>query len=262
MYNIYDELNKMIDYIEEHILENIDIKVLTKITGLNINTLKSVFSCLTGISITDYIRLRRLTLSVSDILKGKSITEVSYKYLYNSPSSYNRAFKKYEGITPKEIKSNTSKLKLFNKIIFKENIKNYNIDYKIYKNKEFNLYGISKKIDFESRTKDIPEFWKEVKNKYEEFNSNKRYGFLDESNNNEILYFCLLEKKFKSSKKINIPKCNYFAIKIDDFKSQSIINNINKCLDEYIKSLNYKILDMANIEIYYDNYIEILIPIT
>lgn len=260
MYNIYSELNKITNYIEENILEKITISELAHLIGLNESTLKNVFSCLTGISINEYIRLRRLSLSVTDILNGKSITSVSYKYLYNSPSSYNRAFKKFQGITPKDLK-NTKELKLFNKIVFKESIKDYNIDYKIYKNKEFNLYFIAKKVNYNNRTKEIPDFWKEVKSKYPEFINNRRYGFLDKSSS-DVYYYCLLEKKFNDSKKINIKKCNYFAIKTTNFESKDIIDNINKGIKEYIKSLNYKLLDIPRIEVYYDDFVEILVPIT
>lgn len=261
MYNIYSELNKITDYIENHILDKITISQLAHLVGLNENTLKNIFSCLTGISINEYIRLRRLSLSVTDILNGESITNVSYKYLYNSPSSYNRAFKKFEGITPKDLKKNNKELKLFNKIVFKESIKNYNIEYKIYKNKEFNLYFVAKQIDFNNRTKEIPDFWKEVKSKHHEFINNIRYGFLD-MNNKEIYYYCLLDKKFNNAKILNIKKCNYFAIKTTSFESKTIIDNINKGIKEYVKSLNYKLLNLPNIEVYYDDFVEILIPIT
>lgn len=261
MYNIYKELNKITEYIEKHIFEKITITEIAHLAGLNENTLKSIFNCLTGITINEYIRLRRLSLSVTDILNGETITDVSYKYLYNSPSSYNRAFKNFEGITPKDLKKSKTKLKLFNKITFNENIKNYNIDYQIYKNREFKLYYISKKVDYNNRNKEIPEFWKEVKQKYPEFIRNKRYGFLEE-NNGEVYYYCLLEKEFKDSKTLNIKKCNYFAIKTTSFESKDIIENINKGIKEYIKSLNYKLLKLPIIEVYYKDFVEILIPIT
>lgn len=261
MYNIYKELNKITEYIEKHIFEKITITELAHLAGLNENTLKSIFNCLTGITINEYIRLRRLSLSVTDILNGETITDVSYKYLYNSPSSYNRAFKNFEGITPKDLKKSKTKLKLFNKITFNENIKNYNIDYQIYKNREFKLYYISKKVDYNNRNKEIPEFWKEVKQKYPEFIRNKRYGFLEE-NNGEVYYYCLLEKEFKDSKTLNIKKCNYFAIKTTSFESKDIIKNIDKGIKEYIKSLNYKLLKLPIIEVYYKDFVEILIPIT
>lgn len=261
MYNIYSELNKITDYIEDHILDKMTISSLAHLIGLNDNTLKNVFSCLTGISINEYIRLRRLSLSVTDILNGESITSISYKYLYNSPSSYNRAFKKFEGITPKDVKKNNKELKLFNKIVFKETLKNYNIDYKIYKNKEFSLYFVNKKVDFNNRTKEIPDFWEEVKSDYPIFTNHKRFGFLD-NNNKPVYYYCLLEKKFGNAKILNIKKCNYFAIKTNSFESIDIIQNINKGIKEYVKSLNYKLLNLPNIEVYYKDYVEILIPIT
>lgn len=187
MYDIYSELNRITDYIEDHILDKITISELANLIGVNNNTLKNVFNYLTGTTISEYIRLRRLSLSVTDILNGESITSVSYKYLYNSPSSYNRAFKKFEGITPKDLKNN-KELKLFNKIVFKESIKDYNIDYKIYKNKEFNLYFVAKKVNYNNRSKEIPDFWKEVKSKYPEFTTNnKRYGFLDKKRRSILL---------------------------------------------------------------------------
>ena len=259
MYNIYNELNKITEYIENHILEEIDISFLAHSIGLNENTFKSVFNCLTGISINKYIRLRRLSLSVTDILNGESITNISYKYLYNSPSSYNRAFKSFEGITPKDLKNYHKELKLYNRIVFKENIKDYNIDYKIYKNRKFELYYISKEINYSNKSTEISEFWKEVKSHYPEFINNKRYGFFDI---NETRYYCLLNNKFKNSKMINIKKCNYFSIKTTSFESRKIIENINKGINEYIKSLNYHILKLPVIEVYYDNFVELLIPIT
>ncbi len=68
MYNIYDELNKIIDYIESHITEEINIKKLAKLIGQNEMVLKNIFTCLTGISISEYIRFRRLSLAVNDII--------------------------------------------------------------------------------------------------------------------------------------------------------------------------------------------------
>ena len=79
MYNIYEELNKITEYIEKHMLEKITIKELAHLVGLNENTLKSIFSCLTGITINEYIRLRRLSLSVTDILNGESLNSFSSK---------------------------------------------------------------------------------------------------------------------------------------------------------------------------------------
>lgn len=259
MYNIYKELNKVIEYIEENILEDIDINYLAHLSGLNINILKNIFTCLTGISIHEYIRYRRLSLATSDILNGESITDVALKYHYSSLSSFTRSYKNFSGIAPKEIRKNNN-LKMFNKIIFKENINDYNLEYKI-KNMEFNLYGISKIIPKEDSFKYTKPFWEEVKTKYSEFNDGIRYGFLFH-NNEYAEYFCLLDRKFKDSKKITIPNQKYFIYTIPNKSSQFISKNIKKGIMEYIESLNYTYVDKPTMEIYKDNEVAIYIPIT
>lgn len=260
MYNIYSELNKMIDFIEDNILEEISVASLAKMIGLNVSMLKNIFTCLTGISIYDYIRYRRLSLAAKDIENKESITNVSYKYLYNSLSSFNRAFKSFHGFSPSEIKRGEKTLKVFNKIVFKEKIKNYNLDYKIYRELEFELYYVSRVISKEKLCEEITKFWQEIKQMYSEFQNKKRIGFLDLANSLE--YYCALEHSFKNSKEMLIPKTNYFAYKVRSFKPEYISNSIKIGIDEYIKSLNYNKLNQPDIEIYYDDYVEILIPIT
>ena len=259
MYNIYKELNKVIEYIEENIIEDIDINYLAHLSGLNINMLKNIFTCLAGISIPEYIRYRRLSLATCDILKGESITDVAFKYHYSSLSSFTRSYKNFSGYSPKEIRKNNN-LKMFNKIIFKENINDYNLEYRI-KNVEFNLYGISKKIPREDSFKYTKPFWEEVKKNYPEFNKGIRYGFLYR-NNDYAEYFCLLDRKFKDSKTINIPNQKYFIYTIPNESSHFISKNINKGIMEYIESLNYTYVDKPTMEIYNANEVEIYIPIT
>ncbi len=258
MYNIYKELNQVINYIEKNILEDIDIHYLAHQSGLSISMLKNIFTCLTGISIQEYIRYRRLSLATRDILNGTSITDVALKYHYSTLSSFTRAYKNFTGISPKEIK-NAHHLKLFNRIIFKEQINNYNLEYEI-KSLEFNLYGISQKMPIEGRQKYIKCFWDEVKNKYPAFNEGVRYGYLFR-NKEYAEYFCLLDSPFPHSRKINITKQKYFIYKIPNTSSNFISQSIKKGIVEYIKSLNYVYVDKPTIEIYKDEEVEIYIPI-
>lgn len=261
MYNIYKELNRLIDYIEENIYDDIEITYLAHICGLNTNTLKNIFSCLTGISIQEYIRYRRLSLATKDILNGESITDVALKYQYSSLSSFTRAYKNYAGYSPKEIKNNSS-LKLFNKIYFKETINDYNLEYEI-KTVEFNLYAISKILSKEGYLNDIKPFWDEVKKEHKEFREHIRYGYLFRKGT-YAEYFCLLKEPFKESKPINIPKQKYFIYKIPNSSSKFISESIKKGIFEYIKSLNYTYIDKPTIEEYNDsdNTVSIYISIT
>ena len=51
----FDKLNKMIDYIEANLDEEIDDNKLSKITNTNIFILERIFMFLTNMNITEYI---------------------------------------------------------------------------------------------------------------------------------------------------------------------------------------------------------------
>ena len=62
--NLYDNLNKMMAYIEEHIEEKIERNVLAKFLGCSAYTPQRIFSMMTGFTVSDYIRRRRMSLAV------------------------------------------------------------------------------------------------------------------------------------------------------------------------------------------------------
>lgn len=90
----YNLLNEMINYIEDNLTEDIDYNVLAKIVGISEYSLQRIFAFLTNISISGYIRKRRLSktfeeLKTSDI----KIIDLAIKYNYDSSMSFSQAFK-------------------------------------------------------------------------------------------------------------------------------------------------------------------------
>jgi hypothetical protein len=62
-----------------------------------------IFIFVSGISISDYVRKRRLTLAGYDLKNNNSsVLNVAIKYGFQSHSSFSRAFKEHHGITPSE----------------------------------------------------------------------------------------------------------------------------------------------------------------
>ena len=57
--NIYHELNKVIDYIESNLENDIDYEKIARILGVNVYTAKKLFSLLCNNTIAEYIRKRR-----------------------------------------------------------------------------------------------------------------------------------------------------------------------------------------------------------
>lgn len=91
--NYYDSLNSMIQRIEENLTQKIEYRELAKILGTSSYTLQRIFVFLTGITLTEYIRKRRLSKAAEElVLTDIKIIDLSLKYQYDSPIAFSNAF--------------------------------------------------------------------------------------------------------------------------------------------------------------------------
>lgn len=60
------------------------------------------FSFMAGMTANEYIRNRRLSLAGQDLLAtGLKVIDAAYKYGYDSPESFSKAFTRFHGVSPK-----------------------------------------------------------------------------------------------------------------------------------------------------------------
>lgn len=112
-------MNQAIDYIEDHLTEDIDYCKLAKIVSCSEWEFRRIFSLVAAIPLSEYIRLRRLTLAAEDIRSGEKIIDVSMKYGYESQSGFSRAFKRFHGVSASSARKEGAQLKFFPALIFK-----------------------------------------------------------------------------------------------------------------------------------------------
>lgn len=115
-----EKLQKIIDYVENHLQreeEPINNEEISQIAGCSFNFFQKVFSYMNQISFSEYVRSRKLTLAGYD-LKSTSmkVVDISYKYGYDSPTSFTKAFQQFHGISPREARNQTAKLHVFPKM--------------------------------------------------------------------------------------------------------------------------------------------------
>jgi len=68
---------------------------------VSLSSLQKLFRYALLLSIKEYIIKRRISLAAADILNTRlSITEIAYKYQFNSPETFCRAFKKVWNVSP------------------------------------------------------------------------------------------------------------------------------------------------------------------
>ncbi len=128
-------LQKAIDYVEEHLTENINYEAVAKEGYSSVFHFQRIFSIMCGITLGEYIRRRRLTLAAEEIMNtNERIIDIALKYGYDTPESFTRAFSKFHLHTPSEVKNGatiTSYSRLSVKLILSGgNLMNYRIEKK------------------------------------------------------------------------------------------------------------------------------------
>lgn len=156
-------IQNAIDYIEEHITEELDYKEIAKRAACSDFYFQRLFGILCGYSLGEYIRNRRLSIAGSELsVRNIKVIDAAMKYGYDSPESFTRAFVKFHGITPSQAKKDGSRLKNFSRISVQIVLKGGSVmDCKIVKKKAFKVIGKVEKhsINGGENKNTIPEFW-------------------------------------------------------------------------------------------------------
>lgn len=141
-------MNNAMAYIEEHLTEDIDYSKIAKIAYCSEYHFKRMFSFLSGVSLSEYIRRRRLTLAALDLKdRDLRIIDVAVKYGYNSADSFSRAFHSMHGILPSEARSENTQLKAYPRMAFQLSIKGgCEMNYRIVEKESFKLVGFKKRV--------------------------------------------------------------------------------------------------------------------
>lgn len=160
--NWLDAMNRAVKYLEDDITKKLDIEKVAKIALSSPFHFQRMYHMITGITVAEYIRRRRLTLAAQDIVSGEKVINVAYKYGYETPEAFTKAFRKMHGISPTAAREPGANLKAYPKLSFHISIKgDKNMDYKIVEKGNFTVVGKQRKISMGNgeNFKQIPEFW-------------------------------------------------------------------------------------------------------
>lgn len=140
------QLNQAIDYIEKHLFESDVVEQLPRRIGVAEYHFKKVFVSLAGMTISEYVRKRRLSEASKDLLAGSTVTDTAVKYGYQSVDGFSRAFKRWSGMLPSEA-VRTGSGAAFPRISFVITVTGgLNMDYRIQEMPAFNFVGVSARV--------------------------------------------------------------------------------------------------------------------
>lgn len=161
-----ERLNCAIEYIEEHLQEKIDYEKLAEIANCPVYHFQRMFFYMTNISVSEYVRRRRMSLAAVDLQdKQSKIIDIALKYGYDSPTAFNRAFQSIHGIAPSLAKKEKTILKSYPAIKFSISVQGMEeMNFKIENKKALRIVGKSCPLSrvLEENFATIPHEWDEA----------------------------------------------------------------------------------------------------
>ena len=143
--DLVTRMNDVIDYIEANLTNEISYDKVAQIACCSTYHFQRMFSFVTEIPLSEYIRHRRLTAAAFELQAGDvKVIDTAYKYGYESPEAFSRAFKKVHGVMPIAARDKGTTLKAYPKMTFSISIKgDVEMNYRIEKHDAFELCGLS-----------------------------------------------------------------------------------------------------------------------
>lgn len=161
-----DRLNSSMNYIEDHLMDEIDYEQLGRIACCSSWHFQRMFSYMAGMPLSEYIRKRKMSLAAVDLQSSDArIIDVAEKYGYRSPTAFNRAFQSIHGVAPSAVRQEGTSIRSFPPITFRITIKGAEeMNYRIETKKAFRIVGVSVPLEkeIEKNFAVIPSKWQEI----------------------------------------------------------------------------------------------------
>ncbi len=264
--NWIESLNNALRYIEDNLDKELDPNAIAKQAFTSRFHFQRLFYMVSGQRLGEYIRLRRLSVAVSDLLlPGVKVIDVALKYGYETPESFSKAFKKLHGVTPSSVKKGGSELKAIPPLTFQLTVKGERrMNYKIESKEAFKVIGFKKTVTSKNNQNfiDIPEFWKTLnaEKKVEELYQKAKDGdvlgicvnFLD---GGELFdyYVAIRGEELEGhtdAEVVTIPASQWAVFSGVGQLPESIQATLKQIYHEWFPATNYEHAGTAEIEVY------------
>ena len=169
--NWAEVINETLRYLEKNIMTVQGPKEVAMEVHVSSSYLQNSFQMITGYTIGEYIRSRRLYLAAMELIeKDVKIIDLASNYGYETQESFTKAFSRFHNATPNEIKKKNKPAKAFLPLKLTFSVKGADTV-------EFKLLGTADVFKNETCFNEIPGFVYDFINQHgEELNANIFYG--------------------------------------------------------------------------------------
>jgi AraC family transcriptional regulator len=141
------ELNRLVDEIEAHLTEDLDVGALARRLGTTEYHLRRMFSSLAGMPLSEYVRRRRMTVAAADVIAGDRLLDVAVRAGYGSTEAFGRAFRAVHGASPAQVGRHGGPLRTQPHLRFRLTVEgNTSMDTRITDRSAFRLVGHAARV--------------------------------------------------------------------------------------------------------------------
>lgn len=171
MQTISDGVRLALDYIEEHLTEEMDVHAVAARAYISAYHFQRVFHALCGMTLGEYIRCRRLTLAGQELSAGRKrhpsdrprVIDLAFKYGYESADAFTRAFRRYHGVVPSQAGVPGVILQALAPLSISDNPEGgRTMEYRIETKEPFSVVGYLRHFHNETSYAQIPAWWQEM----------------------------------------------------------------------------------------------------
>ena len=160
-----NDLNRAMGYIEENLTKQIDLAEVARQAACSQFHLQRMFPYLCGITLSDYIRRRRMSLAALDLAAGEKVIDVALRYGYESPTSFARAFRDVHGVAPSKAQRGAVRLTQYPRLTFTMQVRGEEaMEYRIEEKPAMRVVGclLEGSWELEETQKKVVAFWEEL----------------------------------------------------------------------------------------------------
>ncbi len=259
--------NDAILYIEKHLTEDIDLKKAGEIAGCTEFHFSKIFLYLTDMTLSTYIRNRRMTLACYDLQKSnEKVIDIALKYGYDSPTAFNRAFKKVHGTAPSKVKNKNVSLNYHEPITLNIEVKgNRKFTYTIEDKNEIRIVGTKEKhpVNLDENFNKVPIQWFKATvtgkiKKILALNKKEEKTLLGVSVFDEdgmFDYYIATETNANTPKNLSeyhIPKSKYAIFQCRGAIPKALQQLQKNIITDWLPASGYEYANAPDIEVYYE----------
>lgn len=254
-----------IDYIENNLDKEISYDEAARIACCSTYYFQRIFSYISGVTLSEYIRRRRMTQAAFELQRTDSkVIDVALKYGYSSPTSFNRAFQSVHGITPLSAKSIGCTLNAYPSIQFSVKVSGGSaMSYHIEEKKGFRIVGIRTPLaeDAEENLHKVPVFWRQALQENDipeifKLSSGNPEGILGVSvyHNPHDIYYYIAAASDKpvpqGMVEYEIPEAMWVVFKNDGIFKEDVQSVFRRFLTEFLPFSGYEYAELPDVEVY------------